>query len=303
MSEAKSAKEEYPRILFDEGHGEEVTPQGDELSQLVSLLEMNGFQTHTVQEPLTGGKLEGVKVLVLGNPFNSTFTTDEVKAIHNYIEKGGGLLLISGATIFGRGGDAARRTNLNAIAQPLGLSFSDKAVTLPQQAGEEVEGTAEAFIATPAADHPLTRSVLRLLFLSCCPVTATPTGKGKVWELFCASNAAGNPAIVAAATHGQGRILAMGGSTPFFNAHIEELDHEVFLVQSFRWLAGISTDSPIHRLRQPTHEPSSPVTEDATGEIQKRLDQMYQELLELKEMVRTALQDIRRLLLALQPED
>jgi len=301
MSEPKTVGSEPLLILFDGSHGEEVTTQGEELSKLAALLEMNGFRSRTTQGPLTKDELEGTRVLVLGNPFNSTFNPGEVETIHSYVREGGGLLLISGATIFGRGGDAARRTNLNAIAQPLGLSFSDKAVT-PSSVVEEASVEAEAFIATPAADHPVTKSVLRLLFVSCCAVTATSTSEEKAWELFRASNAAGAPVVVAATTHGSGRVLAMGGSTPFFNSHLGELDHEVFLVQSFRWLAGIPTNQPIRRLHIPAEEPSRLPAGNVVEEIQRRLDRMQQELLELKEMVRAALQEIRRLLLAFQSE-
>jgi hypothetical protein len=287
-----------PSIVFDAGHGEEVTPEENDVSQLRTLLQTNGFKLTTLHNAITPASLKPHRVCVLGNPLGSTFSQKEIAAVETYVKAGGGLLVISGATIFGKGGDKARKTNLAAIAQHFGLGFSEKAIQRsPGRADADTAGTADAFVATLAAQHPLSQGVLHLQFASGTAVTPGTTSH----TLFRIGDASAAPAVVVADTYGKGRVLALGGSTPFFNAYIGNLDHEVFLVRSFRWLADLPPTASIRRLEKlkPEFELSSESVE-TLREIRLRLDAFEKEVKEMKEVILATVDELRRVLRSLQ---
>jgi len=285
-------------LVFDAGHGEEVTAEESDVSQLRTLLQTNGFKLATLHNAITLASLKPHGVCVLGNPLGSTFSQKEIAAVEAYVKAGGGLLLVSGATIFGKGGDGARKTNLAAIAQHFGLGFSEKAIQRsPRRADADTAATADAFVATLAAQHPLSQGVLHLQFVSGTAVTPGTTSH----TLFRIGDAPAMPAVVVADTHGKGRVLALGGSTPFFNAYIDNLDHEVFLVRAFRWLADLPLTASIHRLEnlKPEFEVSSESVE-TLREIRLRLDAFEKEVKELKEVILATIDELRQVLRSLQ---
>jgi len=289
-----------PSIVFDAGHGEEVTPEESDVSQLKTLLQTNGFKLTTLRNAITPAALKLHRVCVLGNPLDSMFSQKEIAAVEAYVKAGGGLLIVSGATIFGKGGDGARKTNLAAIAQHFGLGFSEKAIQhSPVKADADIAGTADAFVATLAAQHPLSQGVLHLQFASGTAVAPGTTSH----TLFRIGDEPAAPAVVVADAYGKGRVLALGGSTPFFNAYIGNLDHEVFLVRAFRWLADLPPTASIRRLEKvkPEFEVSSESVE-TLREIRLRLDAFEKEVKEMKEVILATIDELRRVLRILQEE-
>ena len=294
------SKQGSPAIVFDAGHGEEVTPEESEISKLKTLLQTNGFEVATQRSKITSSTLKPYRVCVLGNPLGATFSGSEIAAVETFVKAGGGLLLISGATIFGKGGDQARQTNMTAIAQRFGLGFSEKAIqSSPATAESDTAGATDAFVATLAAQHPLTRGVLHIQFASATAVIPGTTSD----TLFRVGDAPAAPAVVVTDTKGKGRILALGGSTPFFNAYIGNLDHDIFLVRAFRWLSNLPPTASIHRLkkRQPAVE-LPPDSAAALNEIRLRLDAFEKEVSEMKKAILATVDELHRVLRLLQEE-
>jgi hypothetical protein len=208
------------------------------------------------------------------------------------------LLLISGATIFGKGGDRARGTNLTAVAERFGLGFSERAIQRsPSQADTDGVSAGDIFQATVAAKHPVSQGALHLQLVS-----STVVAPGKTSQtLFRVGDAPAAPAVVVADTFGKGRVLALGGATPFFDSYIRNVDHEVFLVQAFRWLGGLSAARSVHRLAPVEPEPRLPTESVATlREIRARLESFEKEVKELKEVILTTIDELRRALRNLQ---
>jgi hypothetical protein len=285
-----------PSILFDAGHGEEVTPEEPDLSKMKTLLQANGFKLATLRTTITPAALRPHRVCVLGNPLSVTFSQREVAAAEGFVKAGGGLFMVSGATIFGKGGDQARKTNLNAIAQRFGLGFSDRAV---QHSPPNVETVAaiDALVATAVDEHPLTHGLVRLQFASATAVLPGMTSH----TLFRIGDAPAAPAVCVADTQGKGRVLALGGSAPFFNAYIGIHDHDAFLVRAFRWLANQSLTASIHRLEKSEPEfEFSPESAEAIKEVRRRLEAFEKEIKEMKDAILATTEELRRVLRALQ---
>lgn len=286
-------------ILFNAAHNEEVVLQEPELSLLWLLLEKNEMKTGSLETSITLEELTDFQVVVLGNPRESKFKSKEIKALVSFVESGGGLLLISGATIFGKGGDTARLTNLNTLAAKFHFEFSEKAI------GRQLEGDLsdaaakdEMLMAVPAAQHPLAKGISHLLFTTSTSIKAEDTAT----HIFRAANSPGSPTNVIATELDKGRILAMGGATPFFNDFVRIHDHEVFIIQAFRWLAGHPVTDPIFSLTPDTKTSEVVTADEAIADLQLQLNQIEEELAGLKKVINTSLKEMEKIIRQFQDE-
>jgi len=287
-------------ILFETNHREEITLEEPELSKLLILLEKNNFSVHATSLPLQEADLTPYQVIVLGNPLDSKFSPTEVSTLKAFVESGGGLLVLSGATIFGKGGDAARNSNLNAILKKFSIEFSDTAIGVALSRKGEKEATSDDMItAIPAAQHPIVSGIHHLFFTS---ATSLISGKN-AHQLLRVPNQPGSPLIAAATDENQGRVLALGGTTPFFDDFIETDDHSIFIVQAFRWLAGTSTQHqivplPSQSIKKDT-EPSSVMIE----ELRAQLNFIEEELHTLKKVIHSSLKEMEEVVRQIKQEE
>jgi len=282
-----------PAILFDTGHKEELAIDEPELSQLVKLLEINGMTSYTLNTSLTLEELGKYQVVVLGNPLESSFDSQEITAVVSYVEAGGGLLIVSGATIFGKGGDLARNTNLNQIAQHFKFKFSTKAIEPPSEAPDGL------IAAGPAGDHPILEGCGHLLLASGVSLMAENTET----HLFRAANVIGTPTIAIATESKKGRVIAFGGGTFFFNDYIGAGDHEHLIVQVFRWLAGKSIDLPVKKVSTPDLILDETSATKAILDLRRQLDKIEVELSGLKEVINTSIKEMEKLVRQFQEEE
>ena len=286
-------------ILVDIGHNEELILKEPELSKLVTLLAKNEISAHSSSSPIVLEDISKFQVVVLGNPLDSLFSSQEISALVSFVEEGGGLLLFSGATIFGKGGDVARNTNLNMITKHFDFEFSEKAVEL-SASGDRTDSlpTDELIAAIPSAQHPVVQGIRHLLFTTGTSIKTETTSN----QLFRAASCFGSPVMVVATSAKKGRVLAIGGTTPLFNAHISIDDHEVFIIQAIRWLAGSSTSSPVERIVSKSSIDSGEASE-AIADLRRQLDHIEQELETLKKVINTSLKEMEEVLQQFQQEE
>jgi len=278
-------------ILFDTTHREEITLDEPELSQLPILLEKNGFTVHATSVTLQEEDLTPYQVIVLGNPLDTKFSSSEISLIRGFVDSGGGLLVLSGATIFGKGGDAARNSNLNTILKPFGLKFSDTAIGSVLSQKDEKETMPDDLItAIPAAQHPIVRGIRHLLFSS---ATSIISGE-KAHQLLRVSDHPGSPLVAAASEVNQGRVLAVGGTTPFFDEFIETADHSIFITQAFRWLAGATTQQEIVPLNPQIVKEDGEISSATIEELRAQLNFIEEELHTLKQVIQSSLEEMEK---------
>ena len=276
-------------VLFDTGHNDEVAPDEPELSKLGELLKKNTINFNFTKNPLTPDLFENCHVLVLGNPLDAAFTSDEISAIVSFVKSGGGLLLISGATIFGKGGDSARSTNLNTITKEFDFEFSDKAIAISE----------EQITAIPSAQHPVVKGVRQLEFTTGTSIKPGDTST----HLFRAANIPGSPTIVIATESGKGRILAIGGATPFFNDHIQASDHDSFIIQALNWLAGVSPIPSVTRLATPSEKVDEVLAQEVIDDLRQQLERLERELNELRNTINTSLKEMEKVIQEFQQDE
>ncbi|MFX1564477.1 MAG: hypothetical protein ACFFCH_00635 [Promethearchaeota archaeon] len=282
-----------PAILFDVGHNEELTLVEPELAFLAQLLEANGFALSTDTTSLSSDELSQYQVVVVGNPFKSKLNSDEISALRSYVEVGRGLLLVSGATIFGKGGDIARSTNLNDLARLFGFEFSNKSLEPPP------EGEGDFFHAVPAGNHPVLAGVGSLILSSGTTLVAEDADT----HLFRVSSSLGAPTIAIATSFKKGRVAAFGGGTFFFNDYIAAGDHEKFIVQLFRWLAGEPIDLPVQKVTKASAIMDEVTATEAIEELREQLDKIEDELSSLKEVIHSSIKEMEKMVRELQDKD
>ncbi len=282
-----------PAILFDVSHNEELTLEEPELTMLAKLLDANGFAPSTNISPFTSEKLAQYQVVVLGNPYESKLTSDEISTLVSFVKSGKGLLLISGATIFGKGGDNARNTNLNELAKQFGFEFSKKALEKPPDVEEDI------FSAIPAGTHHILTGIGSLTVSSGTKLVAENTET----HLFRVPASPGTPTIAIAMEFKKGRIAAFGGGTFFFNDYITAGDHEKFIVQLFRWLAGEPTDLPIQKVTRASATMNQLTATEAIADLQQQLDTIEEELANLKDVINSSLREMEKMIRELQKQD
>jgi hypothetical protein len=284
MSSPKSIE-----VLFDTGHNDEVAPDEPELSQLGELLKKNAINFHSTKKPLSPDLFEKCDVLVIGNPLETPYTSDEISSIVSFVESGGGLLLISGATIFGKGGDEARSTNLNAITKNFNFYFSDKAIVTSE----------EQITAVPSAQHPVVKGIRHLEFIS---GTSIKPGEMST-HLFRAANVPGSPTIVIATGSGKGRVLAIGGATPFFNYYIQASDHESFIAQALYWLAGVSPIPAVKGLTALVENDDELPTPEVIEDLRQQLERLEGEVNKLRNTINTSLKEMEKVIRQFQQDE
>ncbi|HTX61063.1 MAG TPA: DUF4350 domain-containing protein, partial [Methanobacterium sp.] len=131
FSHPVSASHDSSKVLFDESAPypgkfftiNNIGPFG--ASGFATLLQENGYSvSRTTDRPLTSEKLQGYDVLVVMGNFRN-YTADEVTAIKDFVNNGGGLLLV--ATSWGDV-DGDQNFGFNKIAHSFGVSFANNEI-------------------------------------------------------------------------------------------------------------------------------------------------------------------------------
>ena len=184
------------RILFDESH----TANGSSMwipsnvSIFNSILETHGYASDTnFDYPIESQILEAYDVLVLFFPM-VPLDASEITAIHDFVESGGGLLLVGVDHM--TGGWHFTPNNLNPISTEYGITFTEDRWMS---------------ICTTFSSHPVTQDVDSIhpngeQMMGCVLSVQAPAS--------CIAEVAGH-SVVAIAEVGSGRVACVGAAAPF----------------------------------------------------------------------------------------
>ncbi|MFX1482116.1 MAG: PHP domain-containing protein [Promethearchaeota archaeon] len=215
-------------VLFDEAHcahGSSMFTPGN-ASLFAWILEEHGYETDmNFNQQLDSGILTGVDMLVLFFPMVA-LTAGEVTAVQNFVQAGGGLLLVGveNNAVWGYSS-----TNLNALSQTYGVTFSTT---------ESWNGIAQDMVA-----HQVTQDVSSIhsnVDYKFTGTTLSVSGSAQTVITF-----DGNP-VVAVSEAGAGRVVCVGTPAPFLmyrrltTWQVEKDDLFQFSLNIADWLVGIS---------------------------------------------------------------
>jgi hypothetical protein len=216
------------KVFFDQTQNERGRLDST-FSHLGELLKDNDFDVEPYTEfMILAKKIEKAQVIVFGCPNSSKLRPAEIDVLKRYVEKGGGLLLLSLS-----GGDRGLMNNLSKLAESFGISFDNTAV----KDDRNNAGIPTMPIISDITAHPITEDVKDLVYPSGCTLKVL----GKATEIAKTSEMA-EPAqqpIIAIVEHRKGRVVCAGSYEIFrTGGGFDNEGNKTFALNVFRWLTG-----------------------------------------------------------------
>lgn len=245
------------KVIFDNSHGEIVgvlSFSKEDYSTFASILQLFGCELDIIADRITPHALQGAKVLLVPVP-TKPFQQDELYAIHNFVNAGGGLLLIGEY-----GGYANNDTYLNQIAQMFGIMFNRDLICDTQSRLTGVEQDVKSAMVSPIIDgiakHEVMQGIDKLRLELSCSVTAGGHATPLAWSgsySFAdkdfdytpdANEQRGNIIFLASANFGAGRVIAMGDSSLISNENMLDPNHAKLGINMIKWLGSATAAAP-----------------------------------------------------------
>lgn len=106
-------------ICFDYSHNNKLIIENSSFNDFVAYLFSSGFRVGQIKQGISKEKLSQYNIFIMGNPYQSNFEVEEIKAIEEYVKEGGGLFIISDEE-----GDRGNEINLNDLTTKFGFVFN-----------------------------------------------------------------------------------------------------------------------------------------------------------------------------------
>lgn len=254
-----SAETNNTKVLFDEtgpylGKFFTIHNMGTYGSSgFATLLEENGYTVSTLTEgPITSDKLKGYNVLIIMGEYRN-YTDEEVNAIKDFVNNGGGLLLV--ANVWGDI-DGDQNFAYNKIARSFGVDFANNEIVTNDQNYIFYFNVVEITNITP---HPVTANVEKFYHMTGTyiknpgPSTVLATTDSYTWgdvgfttsEGQTESNYKKDPnersgplPVISALDYGKGKVVFIGASYSFINGIIYRSNMWKLGLNSVNWLAN-----------------------------------------------------------------
>jgi hypothetical protein len=220
------------KIFFDETQKERGKINTN-YSILRDSLRSEGLEVEVYNDFPISEKSLKCDVFVFACPDGSKLGKNEIDAITNFVEKGGGLLIIGNA-----GGDRGLRTNMNEILNQFGIEmFSDQ---VKDEANNEFNMPTHPVI-NDVKDHPIGNGVAEIVIVAGCSVRGSSNMQGVAYTSPAAEPP--NTPILVAGEYKQGRVVAVGSYRLFSNygAGLSLRNNRTFAMNMFRWLGRLDT--------------------------------------------------------------
>lgn len=220
------------KIFFDETQKERGKINTN-YSILRDSLRSEGFEVEIYNDFPISEKALKCDVFVFACPDGSKLGKNEIDAIINFVERGGGLLVIGNA-----GGDRGLRTNTNEILNRVGIEMLSDQVK--DEANNEFNMPTHPVI-KDLIGHPICQGVSEIVVVAGCSVR----GSSKMRGIAKTSPNAEPPnvPVVVAGEHKGGRVVATGSYRLFSNygAGLSLRNNRTFAMNVFRWLSRSDT--------------------------------------------------------------
>ena len=245
------------KIIIDIGHSSLDIQRI--LNDLARELELNYFQ---VEFSSIISDLDPYDVLVIAAP-TQPYTTEELNGIHQFVNTGGGLLLLGESGVL----STDDVEDFNVLASYYGISFQRDVVTDPENNMVLDRAHPEIPIIENFGEHEVTRNVLKIFLVSGCSIRLSKNAIALAWggedtygdrlsEVYGFGGGTqepyfektGNELIVLACCESRdGRVVALGDTSlfrgrsttgdPWTKDPLEYYDHKRLALNIFNWLS------------------------------------------------------------------
>ncbi len=216
------------KIFFDETQKERGKINTN-YSILRDSLRSEGFEVEIYNDFPISEKSLKCDVFVFACPDGSKLGKTEIDAIINFIERGGGLLVIGNA-----GGDRGLRTNMNEILNRVGIEMISDQVK--DETNNEFNMPTHPVI-KDLVEHPICQGVSEIVVVAGCSVRGSSNMRGIAKTSPNAEPP--NAPVVVTGEHKGGRVVATGSYRLFSNygAGLSLRNNRTFAMNVFRWLS------------------------------------------------------------------
>ncbi len=220
------------KIFFDETQKERGKINTN-YSILRDSLRSEGFEVEVYNDFPISEKGLKCDVFVFACPDGSKLAVNEIEAITNFVEKGGGLLVIGNA-----GGDRGLRTNMNEVLNKFGIEMLSDQVK--DESNNEFNMPTHPVI-KDIKNHPVGNGVAEVVVVAGCSVRGSANMGGVAYTSPAAEPP--NAPIIVAGDYKQGRVAAVGSYRLFSNygAGLSLRNNRTFALNIFRWLGHLDT--------------------------------------------------------------
>jgi len=202
-------------ILWDTSHGVYLTytPSGN-FSDLTVLLSQKGFNVDENDTGILNLNLDMYEIVIvcLASAWDSWYSPDEITALVNFVDNGGGLLLMGDST-------AAPNQNINPIAQAFGTTFGLTTIS------------PFSLYVSNWANHEIFENVTEILMRQAGSISGTFPSSEVAW--------ADSDEAVVAVFESSGHVVCLGDFNIFSNTYLANVSNQVFAGNVFDWLSSI----------------------------------------------------------------
>jgi uncharacterized membrane protein len=215
------------KIFFDETQKERGKINTN-YSILRDSLRNEGFEVEIYNDFPISEKSLRCDVFVFACPDGSKLAKNEIDAILNFVERGGGLLIIGNA-----GGDRGLRTNINEILNRVGIEMLSDQVK--DETNNEFNMPTHPVI-KDIKSHPITQGVAEIVIVAGSSVRGSANMSGIAYTSPAADPP--NAPVIVAGEYKGGRVVAIGSYRLFSNygAGLSLRNNRTLASNIFKWL-------------------------------------------------------------------
>lgn len=233
------------KVLFDNSHTPYV-PFGGSTYDFANYLTSNGYTFHWMST-FYSGLIDSTDILIISEGITA-YSNPEITAIHNFVDQGGGLILLGDWGTFG--------DNTDAIGQEYGLIRNSSLVYLSDTDDGILLGNSYLiYEGTNIGTHPVTQGVNRIevdrgtgftaLGSGTALVTTDNDGTSEWYDNGINYWPADAVPVFAANTYGLGRVVYLTDVNFIDNGDPDgdgdvtfmDSDNNLFLINAFQWLS------------------------------------------------------------------
>jgi len=240
------------RVLFDESHGEAWSvrpeaaaamrpghPAGSSYAMAAGALDARDFEVAALTAgPLSAAALADAEVLVIAHPSDAhrertvggspAFSVAEIDAVEAFVTAGGGLVVLADSE------EDRHGANLGELLARFGLAIDDVLV----EDHDRCHGAPSRIFAEP--DPGAAEPTLLHLVRTACFEGAGALRAGAAGAVVLRAGATADPAgagLLAAVSHGEGRVVAVADADLFGDDALGEFDHLQLWLNLLYWVA------------------------------------------------------------------
>ncbi|MHA1745635.1 MAG: Gldg family protein [Promethearchaeota archaeon] len=152
-------------VCFDYSHNNTLTIESPSYSDFTQFLFGSSYQLGKIQAGFSSDKIQKYRLIVIGGPRESRFTSTEIRALVQFVQLGGNLLIIND-----EGGDYGTNCNLSDLTKYFGFEYNSDIIL----DSVHFHNQQNRIVVSDFEPHRVTRNVDAIVQSSACSISINP---------------------------------------------------------------------------------------------------------------------------------